>query len=491
MSTLYNMTSEQTGKTELLLTGPLQPEISNSHETSGEVPALSPRSVNASPTRSSNASIQTVSTATYERQEQEAEDAFNQRIEKLCRDLWPLPISIKHRFLASQAAARLRTNKFFGSFVPAPQTPLIQHLKGGGFNHITSITLPSSYDKGHRNLILRVPREDKSRPDQQVATLNFIQQRTSIQVATIESTDFTCNNAIGKPYVLQRRIPGRDLDSVWDDLSHSQRCLVAKEVGRLIKILLSVESPFAGTIETATNSSYTSAEQPNIVPFKLTGALEELAEELKPDSAIVAGASRSRGTTLEFFEYYFLRWRSFALAQSLGEIDCDIELYDDMLKVVREMDDFGLFKPDLNCLCHLDLHPRNIMVEFHSGDSIQVTGILDWDEAVFAPKFVNCQPPGWLWGYDKDTHTENSLLPWPYELEGANNTPLALEQQELKLLFDDQAGPEYSRLAYNESSRLIRGLYRIATLGLTANWYNTAAERIVKQWNVLRPTLVP
>lgn len=479
------MTSNQKRNTEKPLTDSLQSVIQTSHE-----PASPTRSINASSVQSSNGSADTVSTATYERQEQEAEDAFNQRIEKLCQELWPSPTSIKHRFSASQAAARLRTNKFFRSFIPAPQMPLIQHLKGGGFNHITSITLPSSYDKGHRNLILRIPREGGSRPDQQVATLNYVRQRTSVQVATIEATDFTCNNAVGKPYVLQHRIPGRDLDSVWDDLSHLQRCIVAKEVGRLTRTLLSVESPLAGTIEAATEDSHTPAKLPNIVPFILKDAHGDLIKGLEPDSAIGARTSCSRETTLEFFEHYLSRWRESALVESLGESDCDVELYNDLLQVVREMDALGLFKPDLNCLCHLDLHPRNIMVEIHSADSIRITGILDWDEAVVAPKFVNCQPPGWLWGYDKDTHTENSLLPWPYELEGANNRPSTQEQQELKLIFDDHAGSEYSRLAYDESSRLIRGIYRVATLGLTANWFNTAAERIVKEWNILRPSLV-
>lgn len=322
-----------------------------------------------------------------------------------------------------------------------------------------------------------------------MATLNYVRQRTSIPVAKIEATDFTCNNAVGKPYVLQHRIPGRDLESVWDDLSDSQRCVVAREVGRLIKTILSVESPFAGTIRATAADSCTSAELPTIVPFILEDARGDLVEELEPQNAMGAQTSRSRETTLEFFEYYLSRWRKSALLQSHGEIGYDVGLYDDMLKVVREMDDLGLFKPNMNCLCHLDLYPRNIMVEFHSEDSLRVTGILDWDEAVVAPKFVKCQPPGWLWGYDKDTHTENSLLPWPYELEGANNTPLILEQQELKVIFDSHAGPEYLRLAYDESSRLIRGLYRVATLGLTANWHNTAAERIVKEWNVLRPTL--
>lgn len=103
-----------------------------------------------------------MSTATYDRQQQEALETFNLRIEQLCRDLWPLPPSIKHRISITQVATRLRTNSFFRYLMPEPQIPLIQHLKGGGFNHITSVTLPPSYSEGRRNLNLRIPRQEDS-----------------------------------------------------------------------------------------------------------------------------------------------------------------------------------------------------------------------------------------------------------------------------------------------------------------------------------------
>ena len=482
--------SDRLKNTEIPLEGSPQHGIQESQKSCGDVPVSATQSVNTSRGRSSCHSLQRVSTATNERQEQEAQDAFNQRIEKLCQDLWPAPTSIKHRFLTSQAVTWLRASRFFGSFIPAPDVPLIHHLDGGGFNHITSITLPSSFGVGNRDLIIRIPREDQSRPDQQVATLSYVRQRTSIPVATIEATDFSCNNAVGRPYVLQHRIPGSDLYTVWDKLSHPQRCMVAKEVGDLIQVLLSVESPIAGTIEAAGGGSDTSAELAVVIPFELKDRLGDPIEELESDGITSAGNSRPLQSTLQFFENCFLRWRNSALSDSLGETSSEAELYDDLITVVREMDNVGLFQSDMNCLCHLDLHPRNIMIEVCSEDSnsIRVTGILDWDEAVVAPKFVNCEPPGWLWGYDKDTHTENGLLPWPYELEGANSTPSTPEQQELKRIFDEHAGPEYPRLAYDDSSRLVRGLFRIATLGLPGSWFLTAAERIVKEWQVLRPT---
>ena len=477
------MTSSQTA-TDSLLSVKLSP-----HDASDRMSTYPTNCIDASVTRSSFSSIQTSSTASHERQEREAQDAFNELIAKLCQDLWPPPMTIKHRFLSSQVAKGLRTYRCFRSLVPVPQIPLIQHLEGGGFNHITSITLPPSYPENRRNLILRVPRADDSRPDQQVATLNYVRQRTSIPVAKIEATDFTCDNAVGKPYVLQRRIPGRDLDDVWDDLSHSQRRVVAKEVGILIKTLLSLESPVAGTIEAVASGSETPGELPHIVPFTLMDAHGNPLENLRSANAAGEGIFRPREDILGFFEFYLSRWRELALVECPGEVNYDVKLYDDMLNAAREMDAMGLFKPDLNCLCHLDLYPRNIMVDVRSDNSIQITGILDWDETVFAPKFVNCEPPGWLWGYDKETHTENSVLPWPYELEGASKLPSTPEQQELKSIFDEHAGPEYPRLAYEESSRLIRGLYRIATLGLTASWHSTAAERIVKEWEILRTTL--
>lgn len=452
----------------------------------------------ASPTISDNCSIRSISTATYERQEQEAEELFRKRVELLVQDLWPAPQTFTHRLL---------TSRLFRSIVPQPQAPLVQHLKGGGFNHITSITLPPSYAGGtYRDLILRIPREEESRPEHQVATLNLIRSRISIPVATVLATDFTSDNAVGKPYVLQQRIPGQDLESVWNDLSHLQRRIVAEEVGRIVRILLSIESSQAGIVQASLRGSELCSESPNIAPWTLEGEIldesdsnntlpgkatqqqiqshGEIAEGSEPNSAIPKGYTG----TLEFFGSYFGRWRRISLAESDGEIDEQVLLYDQLLTVAREMNDLELFKPDMNCLCHLDLHPRNIMVQLESDISLKVTGILDWDEAIFAPKFVNCQPPGWLWGYDKDTHVnEDDLLPWPYELEGANNQPATLEQQELKRIFEENAGPEYPRLAYDAPSRLIRGMFRLATLGLTANWHVTATEKIIREWKEINP----
>lgn len=441
----------------------------------------------ASPTRSASGSMNSVSTATYKWEEQEAEKLFCQRVEKLCQLLWPPPKSMKHRL-----SNRLRANKLFRSLVPAPETPLIERLKGGDLNHITGITLPSWYSEGNRNLILRVPRWDQNRLDRDMAVLDYVRQKTCVPVVTIAATDFSCSNPLEKPYVLQHRIPGSDLNTVWDNLSHSQRCIVAGELGRIVRTLLSLESPVAGIIEAAPASTG-AADSFSIVPFELDMNGDDLVDEpkAKAKAFIDVTAPPTRQTTLDIFKTQFERWRTVALAHNCGSVDNEVELWDSMLKAVHDMDDLGLLRTDLNCLCHVDLHSGNIMVRSQTDMSIEITAILDWDEAVFAPKFVNCMPPAWLWDDEYENHfDENDLDPWPYELEGANTTPPTLEKQEIKRIFEEHAGPEYPHLAYDEHFRLTRGLFRVAKDGLDDSNKWKAVERILGEWETLRQSLI-
>ncbi|MCJ1459796.1 hypothetical protein MMC28_010175 [Mycoblastus sanguinarius] len=418
---------------------------------------------------------------------------FRQRVEKLCQFLWPPPKSIKHRISRSRAVAHLRANKFLRSFVAPLQTPLIERLKGGDYNSITGITLPSSYGNKNRKLILRVPRyvEDRTRPDREVATLNYVRQQTAIPVPRIARKDFSCDNPLEKPYVIQHRIPGSELEVIWHSLNHSQRCAVASELGRVKRTLLSLESPITGLIEAAPEG-IDPAKCPSIVPLELGEAHGGFIEEPESETFIDVGPTRARQTTIDFFDSQFRRWRAVTLAQNCGEIDREVDLFDNMLKVAREMDGLGLFEPALNCLCHIDLHARNIMVQIRPDSTLEVTAILDWDEAIFAPKFVNCEPPWWLWDWDSNSNhhiDEKGLGTWPYEMAGANDLPSTLEQQELKRVFEEHAGPEYLRLAYDEPSRFGRALFRIAKDGLPASHYWWAAERIIREWEVLRQSL--
>ena len=422
---------------------------------------------------------------------QEPYGSFKIRVEKLCQTLWPPQNSLRQFLAYSSTATRMRTNKFLRPFVPSQKTALIERLKGGDFNRIIGITLPTSRSTQNmsRRLILRIPRwGDQGKVKRVTATLDYVRLNSNIPTAAVLVKDFSDDNPLGSPYLIQDRISGSDLEVLWPDLNHSQRCAIARGVGSVIKSLLSLESPVGGHIEAKPTCTGT-ATSLNIVPFDLKDESENPNEESESEKPLLEGGQRQSQSTVDFFRSQIARWRTVDLASNAGLVDHSIDLWDSILKVAEEMNDLGLFTSKGHCLCHIDLQPRNIMAKINPDGSIEVTGVLDWDDAVFAPKFVNCQPPGWLWGFEPDEIPHPDLPAWPYEIPGASDVPESLEKQELKKILEEYAGPEYLSMAYEEHHRMSRALFNVAVFGLTAGWYYEAAESVICDWEKLRQNL--
>jgi Ser/Thr protein kinase RdoA (MazF antagonist) len=75
-----------------------------------------------------------------------------------------------------------------------------------------------------------------------------------------------------------------------------------------------------------------------------------------------------------------------------------------------ELDTNGWLGKHQNSLCHLDLAPRNILVDHASNAALsRISGILDWDSAVFGPSFMSCAPPLWIWAWNDDEEDERMV----------------------------------------------------------------------------------
>ena len=446
-----------------------------------------------SPVPSDDNSSEDSETSTL-RYDQEPFHLFKSRVENLCQVLWPPQESILQSWACSKIAKLIGANKLLGLFAPSQQVPLIERLRGGDYNRIIGITLPLSKrgEHGGRDFILRVPRWDRGQTDRSIANMEYLRQNSSIPTAKVVAKDFSEENVLGSPYVVQDRLPGSDLEILWNDLNHSQRCTVASEVGGVVRKLLALESPVTGYIETVDEGTRSTVPH-TVVPFNLENADGDVYDEPEQrNENATTGSPRESQSTLDFFRCQIGRWRAVDVDGNAPLIARTVGLWDGMLKIIEEMDDLGLFKSLNHCLCHVDLYPRNIMAKIQPDGSIQLTGILDWDEAVVAPKFVNCEPPAWLWGFDEDEQFphHNGLPSWPYETPGANDVPSTCENRELKRIFEESAGEEYVGLAYGEHFRLCRGLFRVALFGLTSNENYEAAERIVEDWARLSRDMV-
>ena len=441
---------------------------------------------------------------------QEPFTLFKPRVEKLCEIIWPPKKSICH-FLLNSRGARWMCGPWLPAQAPPLVLPLIERVRGGDYNRITSITLPSAAGDRNRsrNLILRVPRWGQFQIDELLATMDYVRQNSTIPSAELVAKDSSKAYPLMSPFIIQERIPGSDLEHLWNDLDHSQRCTIAREIGGVVKNLLALEQAVAGRIigPARDKGSRVGSRSPSrllgraipihrskklytITPFDLKSAMGNLIEEPEQLSTSAEKLTQANPTIQDFFSTQIGRWRAVAIEEDFPLVGGTVALWDSMLKIVKDIDDLGLFTTKHYCLCHVDLFPRNIMADIRSDGSIQVTGILDWDEAVVAPKFVACEPPAWLWGFKASDLPANSFPIWPYEKPGAGDVPSTTENQTLKRIFEEYAGPEYLSLAYDEHFRISRCLFRIALFGLTSSEHYDAADRIIQDWTRLRQSFV-
>ena len=417
--------------------------------------------------------------AKYAREDAEAEALLCQSIDRLCKQLWPPPKTLRHRL-----TMRLRQTRLGRTLVPTPDEPVIKRMEGGDVNSITAITLPPLYAKeSPAELILRIPNfkwTNECRMDRDVAILNYARKHSDIPVPAVVSFDATSQNTLEKPYMLQQRVPGTTVNNVWDTLNTTQRCQLAKQLGQVNKTLRTITHQNAGLIEPIIDPQRN--ESFKIVRFEVEQGERE--DEEPPEQE-----PRAPQTTLDVFITQLTRWQA-----SNGDWPGPTETYPKLLTCVREMDSLGCFATQSHCLCHVDLHENNVMISIDPNDlSVKITGVLDWDEAIFAPQFVNCRPPAWLWLDEEELQTdEQGYDPWPYEMPGSGETPNSAEANEIKRTFEENAGgEEYRAMAYGDVFRLGRALWRIAKEGLDGQGQPyKAADKVVEEWAVLREKML-
>ena len=421
-------------------------------------------------------------------------EEFSLQVKQLCEHLWKIqtyPGYIDHS--ASQVDIESS-----GSAEPSGfHEFILEKMKGGGFNRVIGIDVTDWRDPmaDINRFVLRVPRFNHARLDRDVAALRFARKYTSIPVPEIVMYDFTKANPLNSPYIVQTRIQGHDLQAnpgpnYYPNLSHNQKCTVAKEFGRILREIQSLEHSSPGLIEAASDNESCQNYTIRHLDISTLSYIEEepdLTTKLRFFQPCVYGVSQSTNegpsvqrNDFEKSTYYFLlvqfgRLRASQLRKDPAMIGwCDD--YERLVTMAKQMNDLDLLGDGRNCLCHFDLNtaPRNIMARIRPDRSLEITGILDWDSAIFAPRFAGCVPPMWIWAWAPDDEDEDESL--------ADDTPATPEQQELKQLFEEAVGPAFLEFAYRPEYRLARTLLQFAIYGIRSNEDYKEVNALLDDW---------
>ena len=408
-------------------------------------------------------------------------DTFRIRIVELCQQIWQpqpqitsLTTSLRNRIfqilhLKSKASTQKMNNLAFS----------VERL-AGGLNRVMTITVADPRFQSQTQYVIRIPRFSDADPEREVAVLEYVRNHSSIPVATIIAKDFTVDNPISSPYVIQSRIPGFDLQNSahsYLTLTHDQKKVFVKKFGRILLDILALSGSAPGRIHADLKDKSKSVFSINhfVVAEERGPGLARVPDEMSRSHVIPKYAS-----TLDFLNFQFDRWSNVA-----GEADMVKPYYMDRFKeVASQLKEAGYLGDDQYSLCHLDLAtaPRNVLARLEPDRVIAITGVLDWDEAIFCPKFLACVAPMWIWAWsDEDEEDERK----------ANDIPEDPQMQELKIIFESTVGPEYVRYAYEPQYRLARKLCKFALYGLHSSWKMREADELIEEWNTLRPEGMP
>lgn len=377
----------------------------------------------------------------------------------------------------------------------------VERLRGGTYNRIIGLTftksesetqdLKSSQSVEERvpetaaEYILRIPRFEAAQVDADVAALLFVKRLLAtehrsdipdILVPEVIAFDETENNTLGNPFMVQERLRGVSLLNVYPQLEHEQQRRVAQDLGRAYRRMLAVSSTQAGRLVLPDDNKSLDAEI-HVTRWDLCGFIFSKSER-KPRTSAPYRDGRATESVLELLAWTFQEQKAY-VRERLPKDTFRPAKFDQFCKMVSEMDAAGYFK-DLDgyfALSHLDLEPRNILVDHESAPGRPViSGILDWDSAVLAPAFMSCTPPMWIWSWQEDEDEDKRM---------ANEVPATNEQKELKAEFESAAGPLYIQCAYDPVYRLARRLVRFAIDGIWSTKDEREAEAMLEEWKKL------
>jgi hypothetical protein len=414
-----------------------------------------------------------LSTTSTEEYNQEPFKSFHEKIKALCADLWP----------------DLHPDSF-----------RVTRMNGGGFNRIIGITIDPprkqvswcqkwyntvlsylriktlSESTAPEDLVIRIPRSPNAWVEHEIGVINFLNHNSIIPVPSIKLFDTTADNKLGERYTIQPRIRGISIidtdDSdrmLYERLNAQQRISLARDIGKALKEMGKLRYNRPGTLDPDTH-----------VPIHAPGL--GLLQFQCPNRNAFRPASNEekvKSKTEDVFNFLMKQ----CTRQRNYDISCnriEINPWPQLESILSKMNNYmGLFSDNSYYLTHMDFEPRNLLVDIVDESTAKLTAIMDWDEAIFAPAFLNCKPPSWLWDFEgEDEDLDESK---------ANDIPTNPEVAKIKRAFDEAVGLTYLKYAYKPEYRWARTICRIAITCIHSSQDYKDIDQVITEWNRTYP----
>ncbi|KAL5116297.1 hypothetical protein ACEQ8H_005855 [Pleosporales sp. CAS-2024a] len=373
----------------------------------------------------------------------------------------------------------------------------LERMQGGSFNRIIGITL---WEEGGRNLpwystpnirnmfsacvrgksakavkrksfVVRIPRNDIHHLCYQSIILMYVGRVLGYQVPKCITYDSGINNPLSQSYMLQNRLPGQSLAQLWPHLSIAQRRAAARCIAEVVRDLHRVRNPCAGVISLRNTSRDLDTGVVQLEPMMIPGhgkvSIPAAAHVFKTR---VATPQTTRNLLLSLIARQRIRAEEDNIPAALDHIWSGFtaminKIYADGF--LPDHDTFSLFHPHL--------YARNLLFIIPTPSTVHLSGIMDWDNTLFAPKFMATRAPFFLWQDDvgADEHEEDQVLIEPSE---------SSEEREFKRIFEKVVGAQFFRDSYRPEYIFLRRIWRFLECGIRSGMDQYFAQEILEQW---------
>jgi hypothetical protein len=308
--------------------------------------------------------------------------------------------------------------------------------------------------------------------EHEIAIIKYLRTYTMIPVPEIFQHDLTCNNKIGLRYTIQSRIMGESALKVYPTLNHLQKLHLVKELALAIREMWRRPLQTGGVLNPA--SILQDINCLTTVRFDVP-CRNSLHYYMNSVAVPLEIPSPMEGP-LDMMKSLFAR----QYEQDVKYDGVEISPWPAFIRIAEHMDRLGLFEDEHYYLTHMDFEPRNMMIHVEDQRTATLAGILDWDDAVFAPAFLNCTPPQWLWNWQEGV-LENETR--------ANDIPFNMHDWEIKHAFEAAVGHPYVVYAYSPVYQIARRMLVYGIQGISSTESFDDSDNLVLYWNRLYPDL--
>jgi aminoglycoside phosphotransferase (APT) family kinase protein len=332
-----------------------------------------------------------------------------------------------------------------------------------------------------KDLALRLPIDRKGILAQtditrDVATLAVISWHLALPVPKVVSYALSSDNIMTRPYMLQERIRGDSLANIWTKLNLAQKISTVKQLTTMTEKIAAITTPDAGVISNANIEFPSSSIQVEQFPVPSKAELKHRKASIdrktftppEPEAAPCQ-------TVLDYWLEHIKRWINYDV--SIGKYDETRDLWAALKTVVNGLNNGNWLGTRFH-LTHGDLFARNIIAVITSPSTLEITAIIDWDMACFAPQVVALRAPFWAWMSAGESEWDEDVVIFPCDTN---------EQEALKDAFDEEASADFWRCALSHEAIIARKLFSVTTSGLLTKTNADLARDLCIQWDELHP----